>query len=65
MADMIEAEAKDLKVHVQLCAMRHAAVEARLTRIERAIYATLTLLASAVGYGGAELLPIVRALAGH
>lgn len=65
MAEMIDAEAKDLTVHVQLCAQRHAAVEARLTRIERAIWATLGVVSTAAGLGASQVLPIVRALGGH
>lgn len=63
MSDMIKAEEADLATHVQLCAIRHAAVERRMTRIERAIYALLALASVSGGASVAQVLPVVQALA--
>lgn len=59
----IEAEASDLRVHVELCAMRHAAVEARLGRIEKLLYVALTIVLCALGFGAQQILPAIHAAA--
>jgi hypothetical protein len=62
-----EREREDLALHVERCAERYGAVQAELgvrrqqtRRVELAIYGIIAVLL-ALG-GGAELLPVLRAL---
>jgi hypothetical protein len=68
----LDEEGRDLSIHVRMCAMRHqqimdmvGASNARLGRIEKAAWGIITILGGAVGVGAAELLPIMRAMAGQ
>jgi hypothetical protein len=68
----LDEEGRDLSIHVRMCAMRHqqimdtvSASNARLARIEKAAWGIITILGGAVGVGAAELLPIMRAMAGQ
>jgi hypothetical protein len=68
----LDEEGRDLSIHVRMCAMRHqqimemvSASNSRLGRIEKAAWGIITILGGAVGVGAAELLPIMRAMAGQ
>ncbi len=62
------SEREDLALHVERCAERYTAVRAEICglrkqsrRIEAAIWGIVTVLI-ALGAGGAQILPILRAL---
>lgn len=68
----LEEEARDLSIHVRMCAMRHQQImdtvkasNDRLGRIEKAAWGIVTILGTAVGIGATELLPVMRAMAGQ
>lgn len=69
-------EAESLPIHVKMCAMRHesimarieeAAAEARIwrTRIDRVLWALLTMVGGGIGLGTTQVLPVIRAMAPH
>lgn len=53
----IAAERRDLPTHVELCAQRYNAVEQRLARIERVLWALLAVAAASGGPVAATHLP--------
>ena len=66
--DLHAREREDLALHVERCAERYGAVQAELgnlrqqvRRIETAIWGIAALLL-ALGVGGAQVLPVLRAL---
>jgi hypothetical protein len=61
----IPAEREELSTHVDLCAQRYAALELRLARIERVLWALLAVAAGSGGPVALTYLPgLLRALAG-
>lgn len=53
---MIDAEANDLTVHVQMCRMRHAQINARLSRIERVGWAVFLAV---LGTSAPQIMPVL------
>ena len=61
----IPAERQELSTHVDLCALRYAALESRLARIERVLWALLAVVAASGGPVALAYLPgLLRALGG-
>lgn len=80
-------EAHDLAIHVQMCAMRHAQILARINetdadarawrdktdadakawrgRIEKGVWALVVMVTGAIGARVADVVPVVRAMAGQ
>lgn len=75
--DVIDAEAADLRVHVQLCALRHVEVRERIVevkdrigRLEKAVWGVLALVGTGTLFGNTglklgDLIGIARAFGGH
>jgi uncharacterized membrane protein len=60
----IEAEREDLRTHVELCSQRYQAVDQRLARIERVLWALLAVAATSGGPVVATYLPTLLRAAG-
>lgn len=69
-------ESSNLGIHVQMCALRHSQILARLdqadadanawrVRIERGVWALLAMVGTGLGAGATSLLPVMRAMAGQ
>lgn len=69
-------EAHDLAIHVQMCAMRHAQILARInetdadakawrSRVEKGVWALVVMVTGAIGARVADVVPVVRAMAGQ
>jgi hypothetical protein len=65
-------EAKSLPIHVQMCAFRHKQIMGKidaqnkmLKRIAAAAYTILTAIVSGGALTFAEVIPVMRALAGQ
>jgi hypothetical protein len=61
----IASEREDLRTHVELCSQRYLAVEQRLERVERALWAMTAVVAATSGPVAAAHLPhVLRILGG-
>lgn len=72
----LEQEATDLTIHVQMCAMRHRQILARIeeaseearawrARIEKGVWALIAMVGTGLGAGATQVLPVMRAMAGQ
>jgi cytochrome c5 len=69
-------EAHDLAIHVQMCAMRHSQILARIdqadeaakawrARIEKGVWALIAMVGTGLGAGFTQLMPLMQAMAGQ
>lgn len=69
----ISAEEADLKIHVEMCALRHEAIirqldclrdaaDRRLKRMEQVLWGMAALMISSIGVAASDMLPMLRLL---
>jgi hypothetical protein len=72
----LEEEASSLPIHVQMCAMRHAQILARIeeadaaarawrSKVDKGIWALIGMVGTGLGAGVTQVLPVMRAMAGQ